>query len=108
MSDDTATRMRKHRANLDSYDRKRKTRNSNLKRKFSITIDEYDEMLFEQGGRCFICGEKQNGNKELSVDHDHVTGKIRSLLCSRCNTFVGYIETNPDLLPKILKYIKTL
>lgn len=98
---------KRERDRLDPYEKKRRTRNSNLKRKFGITIDEYDEMLFEQGGECFICGEKQNGNKELSVDHDHVTGKIRSLLCSRCNTFVGYVESNPNLLSKVMDYIKS-
>ena len=91
--------------NLD--DHKRRTRNSNLKRKFGITLGDYEDMLFGQGGKCLICGEEQHGNKELSVDHDHKTGKIRSLLCSRCNTFVGYIESNPDLLPNVIEYIKS-
>lgn len=98
---------KRERDRMDPYEHKRRTRNSNLKRKFGITLDDYEDMLFGQGGKCLICGEEQNGNKELSVDHDHRTGKIRGLLCSRCNTFVGYIESNPNLLSKVMNYIKS-
>lgn len=62
-----------------------------LKRVF--TPEQYDRMFFEQKGKCAICGTHQSKlKKSLSVDHNHTTGEIRGLLCSRCNFLVGYLE----------------
>ena len=66
-------------------------------------------MLKAQNGKCAICKQ----NKPEVVDHDHkccsgrkTCGKcVRSLLCKRCNTFVGYIEQNKSLLQPVLRYI---
>lgn len=66
-------------------------RNNHLKRKFGITSDQYDEMLRSQFGSCRLCDRIFDTN--LHVDHDHKTGKIRGLLCLKCNITVGYYET---------------
>lgn len=101
-------KMKEYRKAQHPYDRKRRTRNSNLKRKFGITIDEYDEMLFGQGGKCKICQVSYTTlSQELNVDHNHSTGQIRGLLCSKCNTLVGYLEKNKHLLEVAEFYIKT-
>jgi len=71
-----------------------------LKSKFGITLDEYDKMFAQQGGRCAICGSKpnvydKNGNlRRIAVDHDHKTGRVRQLLCSPCNTSIGLVKEN--------------
>ncbi len=77
-----------------------------LQRNYGITIQEYNKLLKKQKNVCAICGKEETSKKYscLSVDHDHKTGVVRGLLCSRCNLAVGVIE-NTDLL-KILKYLK--
>ena len=69
---------------MQKIDKKR-----NLKHKYGITIQEYDEMFSSQNGQCYIC--KVDG-KKLVVDHCHKTNKVRKLLCHGCNTVLGKIE----------------
>jgi len=54
---------------------------------------------------CEICGRKEL-HRELSLDHDHKTGKFRGYLCSKCNTMLGYAEDNPLILIKAVHYLK--
>lgn len=64
-----------------------------------LTVMEYDEMFKVQGGCCKFCGRPQSALKRrLCVDHDHDTGRIRGLLCRKCNTCLGWLEnyTTPD------------
>lgn len=70
-----------------------------LKTHYGITQSEYDEMNVRQKGLCAICGQKETaqGRREkaprrLAVDHDHTTGKIRGLLCVKCNRGLGRFE----------------
>lgn len=92
---------------------KKISKNGHLKRKFGITLDDYNNMLTEQGGKCMICKntetsvENKTGNvKDLAVDHCHSTGKIRGLLCFRCNTTIGRFEDDIELLKSAIKYIE--
>jgi hypothetical protein len=55
-----------------------------LERTYGLTTAQYDDLLARQGGRCAICRQKP-GKKRLAVDHDHVTGAVRGLLCARDN-----------------------
>lgn len=77
-------------------------RKADLKRKFGMSIDTYYEMLRAQDGACAICGGK-NKRINLAVDHDHVTGKIRQLLCGHCNTSLAVLES--DMMPKYQEYL---
>ena len=69
--------------------------------KYGITEDDYDRMYEEQQGLCKIC----NRARMLVVDHNHETNKVRSLLCSGCNTGIGQFEHDPDLFDKAKAYI---
>jgi hypothetical protein len=62
----------------------------NWKRKgIAITLEEYKARWVQQNGRCAICSvEESSLNRALAVDHDHITGKIRGLLCQTCNSQV--------------------
>lgn len=81
---------------------------AHLKRKYGITLSDYDNLLEAQGGVCAICKsfetDKRRGN--LSVDHDHETGKIRGLLCNRCNRGIGYLKDNPEILEAAARYLR--
>lgn len=72
-----------------------KKRNYNLKHKFGITLEQYNNLFNGQNGCCAICKEHQtNLKKSLSVDHCHVTNQIRGLLCQPCNIAIGHFKDN--------------
>lgn len=82
-------------------------RSAYLKRKFGISLEEYDEMLKSQFGSCAICDKICE--KSLAVDHDHKTGKNRGLLCFTCNSTLGHFEkgnlpTKEDFEKYLSKY----
>jgi hypothetical protein len=80
-------------------------RKSELKRLYGITLEDYVNLFSIQNGVCAICLEICKTKKSLSVDHDHVTGKIRGLLCNRCNRAIGMLQDNTDILDRAKKYI---
>lgn len=88
-----------------NFERRSRRRELLLKRLYGISLSGYALMLKEQNGACAICKGQNLDGKNLYVDHDHKTGKIRSLLCNSCNIFVGQIENKLALLPKVLEYI---
>lgn len=84
-----------------------------LKRDYGISLELYQKMLVDQRGLCAICeapsgSERSNNNgyKTLSVDHNHASGAIRGLLCSRCNKALGDFMDRPDLLRKAAEYLE--
>lgn len=80
--------------------------NNDLKCKFGITLNQYESMLALQNHRCAICGVPQSELKRrMSVDHNHETGKVRSLLCNHCNTGLGYFRDSEQILTKAIKYL---
>jgi len=86
-------------------------RNSYFKNKYNITLNDYNRMSKEQKGVCAICGKKETHKnqfniKRLAVDHDHKTGKVRGLLCIKCNTLLKALEEN-GFIKKAQKYLKT-
>lgn len=80
-------------------------RRSHLKRKFGITVEDYDRMLAEQGGGCAICGAPPPEGSSLHVDHDHQTGRVRGLVCFKHNNALGDFGDDPELLQKATTYL---
>ncbi len=80
---------------------------SKLKSKYGLSDIEYDKMYNNQNGLCKLCG-KHVAHRKLSVDHDHMSGKIRGLLCTSCNVRLGIVENviRLNLLERMLDYIK--
>lgn len=74
--------------------------------RFKITIEEYLQMLNEQNEVCAICNEPCALGRRLAVDHDHKTGRVRGLLCSRCNTSIGKFNDDVSLLKSAIKYLE--
>jgi len=87
---------------------KREHRNVSLKSRYGISVDEYDKLLIEQKNRCWICGKETNKGRLMCVDHDHVTGKVRGLLCTKCNLGLGKFNDDVRLLERAIKYLKKL
>jgi Recombination endonuclease VII len=82
-----------------------KLRRYKFKTLFGITPEEYDELLRSQSGVCAICGGEDVNGRNLSVDHDHASGKIRGLLCYGCNVSLGFFKDNAAVLRKAAAYI---
>lgn len=81
-------------------------RKSNLLRKYSLTVEQYEALFVTQKGRCAICGKKRTW-RALAVDHCHITNKVRSLLCATCNNHLGVYEKHRDKFEAYLKKHQT-
>jgi hypothetical protein len=74
-----------------------RTRATNLKQKYGITQNDYDNMLLKQNNQCAICKRyMKDYGRIFCVDHNHTTGKIRGLLCDPCNYGLGFYEKHKD------------
>ena len=82
-------------------------RERHLKRKYDMTGAEYQDLLDAQSGRCAICKTSEPGGKHnvFQVDHDHVTGKVRELLCKDCNIVLGLVQDSPEHLNRLIAYV---
>jgi len=94
----------------DAYYRKAASRS--LKRKYGITLYDYEVMYEEQNGVCKICGNPETRINpytktpiRMPVDHCHETGKIRGLLCTDCNVGIGNLNDDIKLLEKAIEYL---
>lgn len=84
------------------------SRNKQYKRLYGITINTYNEMFSSQNGCCKICNKHQSEfKKRLVVDHNHSTGEIRGLLCSPCNSLIGFAYEKIGILTKAIDYLNT-
>lgn len=72
---------------------------------YGMQPGEYDTMLALQDGRCAICGRAPY-DRPLDVDHDHVTKRVRGLLCRQCNSGIGKLQDSVELLMKAVKYLE--
>ena len=79
-------------------------KNYKLKNNYGISLKEFNEMYEKQKGNCFICEQKISG-REVKVDHNHETGKVRKLLCHNCNSALGLLKDNPTLFQRCAEYL---
>jgi hypothetical protein len=78
-----------------------------LLRKYGVTLEQYNLLRAQQGFCCAICNDHEDSvGKKMFVDHDHVTGKIRKLLCTKCNVGIGMLKDNPDIMERAAKYLR--
>ena len=86
---------------------KRGIKNYQLQWLYGITLDEYEQMIVAQKGKCGLCGSSSSGTSHSwHVDHSAVTGKVRSLLCHHCNVGLGHFRDSPGLLDKAAAYLR--
>lgn len=74
-------------------------------RTYGLRAGEYDRLLANQGGVCFICQRANGATKKLAVDHNHETGNVRGLLCGPCNKILGHLRDDPDAGHRIEAYL---
>lgn len=98
-----------HRAEIAARDRRYREahpgarRKINLKRQYGMTIEQYEAIYNAQEGKCAICGRHE---EKLCIDHDHATNKVRGLLCQHCNTALGYVYDDPEILTSAINYLR--
>ena len=90
-----------------------KKKNWLLKTNYNLTPDEKLNMVEEQENLCAICGQpetsvdKRSGKtKCLSIDHHHESGRVRGLLCGKCNAAIGLLKEDPKILESAIEYLK--
>ena len=76
-------------------------------RTYGLTMEEFNSMFNKQNGKCAICGVDivLFGMKSLNIDHDHVTGKVRGLLCRSCNRGIGQFKENYEIIKNAYEYL---
>ena len=98
--------MKSNKISRDAYRKKplSKRREIWLKREHGITLEHYEKLYKEQDGKCAICKKVQD--KSMNVDHNHITGKIRGLLCNKCNRGIGYLDDSYVLVENAALYLR--
>ena len=84
-----------------------KQRDRHLRRSYGITLAQFNRMVLAQGSTCACCGTDKPGGKhnQWCVDHDHLTGAVRELLCKDCNIVLGIVQDCPEHLHQMMTYI---
>ncbi|XGI80677.1 endonuclease VII domain-containing protein [Enterobacter hormaechei] len=96
---------------IEYHNNKDKHRNRKLMYEYGISLEDYDEMFEKQNGLCAICKQPETckssggGVKRLAVDHNHESGKVRSLLCTACNQGLGQFKDNISYLSNAITYL---
>lgn len=91
---------------------KRSVKDSKLRASYGIGLTQFEGMLSSQGDACAICGTPETrlstvgGKRALCVDHCHETGMVRGLVCAGCNSGLGHLRDDPDLLRRAASYIE--
>jgi|WetSurMetagenome_2_1015567.scaffolds.fasta_scaffold15368_6 hypothetical protein len=76
-----------------------------LKRRYNLTQNDYLNLIKNQMGRCAICSGVFSNKNRPEVDHCHLTGKVRGILCTFCNSMLGYAKDRIDVLQKATVYL---
>jgi len=76
-----------------------------LRNKYNLTPDQADALLESQGGACAICKEDDPTGGWV-VDHDHESGEVRGILCRKCNSGIGLLKDNADVLRAAMNYLE--
>jgi recombination endonuclease VII len=98
----------KNRESLRRYRRQWRAKNKDKSRAtkllclYRMATDHWDQLYTSQNGLCAICDKK----RKLNVDHDHTTGKVRGLLCFKCNTALGTFEDTISGVQRVIDYLE--
>lgn len=106
---DDAIRRRENAARVGAKPARRAKALAHNIARYGITVDQLVRMTEAQSGLCAICGNPPSGigktGQRLHIDHDHITGVVRGLLCEFCNRGLGMFRDNPSLLTVAIQYL---
>jgi len=94
----------KRRKEQGQFEYKGKCKNRKLKKRYGLTLNEYNNIINQQNSKCKICGKES----KLVVDHDHSLGypHYRGIICFSCNNVLGLVNDDPQILENIIQYLK--
>jgi hypothetical protein len=72
---------------------------------YGLTLEEYGLLFKMQNNACAICNEKFTSKKNTHIDHDHITNKVRALLCHHCNSVIGFAKDSTQTLKSAILYL---
>lgn len=85
---------------------KHRDRNNRLLREYGITLEMFNDIFASQNHSCAICLSTHSGNgRGFHIDHDHLTGNVRGILCHHCNTMIGLAKDNKEILSNAINYL---
>lgn len=89
----------------------KKHRRRSVYYRYGLSLEQYEEMLKLQNGVCYICHQPETRKawgkvKQLCVDHNHITNKVRKLLCDSCNLLLASVKENPTILKNAINYLE--
>lgn len=83
------------------------SRETQIKHRYGITIDDFNKMLLEQDGKCAACKKiLTDGPMGTHIDHCHTTKKVRGILCGHCNRALGYVHDDIEKLKALIDYLE--
>ena len=80
-------------------------RKTKIESKYNLSYEDWLKMWENQDGKCIICGKSFSKPSNACTDHNHKTGKVRGLLCTKCNLGIGLFNDNPKLTAKVTEYL---
>lgn len=89
-----------------------KSTDAHYKRSFGMTLDDVRALLHTQNNQCALCNvelsvlQGRGFSTNAHVDHDHITGKVRGILCGNCNTALGKLGDSIESIERVLSYLK--
>lgn len=101
----------KNRDNLNSQRRRYyhsvpdKWRDTFLKRKYGLSLADWERMFNAQGRKCAICEDIETPGRGWQTDHCHTTGRVRGILCHHCNSLIGHAKESKRIMLKAVEYI---
>jgi len=76
------------------------------KKKYNITLEQFEQMKLSQNNCCAICGKPLKDGRGSNIDHNHESGRIRGVLCHKCNTALGLLDDNVLLVDGMKNYLQ--
>jgi hypothetical protein len=98
-------KQRVYRANRNTPEKRKREYSKQKFRQYSLTAELYQLLVEKQHGCCAICG-RPSSEQKLCIDHDHKSGVVRKLLCTQCNTMLGFCHDNPTVLRLAAIYLE--
>ena len=97
----------KHNSQYEKTDKGRLSAKKKRVKKYGLTLGELAALFTSQGNCCAICNATDPGNikQHWHTDHDHITGKVRGILCHQCNVGIGHLKDDPSLLRTAADYL---
>lgn len=86
---------------------KRTLLSKKLQKLYGITIECYEQLKINQNNQCLICENELGKGRDIAIDHDHKTGKVRGILCGNCNKGIGFLKENVQFLKNAIIYLQS-